>query len=193
MRSRILILILILIVAGLVYQFGFRQKKTAGEENQNTGIANPAAVYCQDQGGTSETKTFASGQKGFCLFVDGSRCEEWDFYRGNCKSGQLKIEVLKEGTDKLADIGDTVVVNYTGTFLDGTKFDSSLDRNQPFSFTLGQGQVIPGWEQGILGMSIGEKTKLTIAPELAYGAAGAGGVIPPNATLIFEVELLEIK
>jgi FKBP-type peptidyl-prolyl cis-trans isomerase len=105
----------------------------------------------------------------------------------------LKIEILKEGTGQEAKDGDTVSVHYTGTLQNGVKFDSSLDRQTPFVFTLGAGQVIPGWEQGILGMKVGEKRKLTIAPELAYGSSGAGGVIPPNATLIFEVELLGIK
>ena len=105
----------------------------------------------------------------------------------------LKIATLKEGTGRAIVKGDTAVVHYTGTLLNGLKFDSSVDRGQPFSFNLGAGQVIQGWEQGVLGMKIGEKRTLTIAPELAYGKEGAGGIIPPNATLIFEVELLEIK
>ena len=105
----------------------------------------------------------------------------------------LKIATLKEGTGEAAKNGDIVSVHYTGTLLNGLKFDSSVDRGQPFSFNLGAGQVIQGWEQGVLGMKIGEKRTLTIAPELAYGKEGAGGIIPPNATLIFEVELLEIK
>ncbi|MCK4453769.1 FKBP-type peptidyl-prolyl cis-trans isomerase [Candidatus Parcubacteria bacterium] len=109
------------------------------------------------------------------------------------KEEQIKIEILKPGTGKLADVGNTVVVHYTGTFEDGTKFDSSLDREQPFIFKLGEGQVIKGWEQGILGMKIGEKRKLTIGPDLAYGKMGIPGAIPPNAVLIFEVELLEIQ
>ena len=192
MKNIILIVVLILIIAGLVYYFGFYQKKPAAEENQNTGIANPAAVYCQNQGGAGATMNFISGQRGFCLFPDGSRCDEWDLYRGYCAKGQLKIEVLKEGTGVLADEGNTVSVHYTGTLLDGTKFDSSVG-GEPFSFTLGEGRVIAGWEQGVPGMQVGEKVKLTIAPELGYGAQGAGGIIPPNATLVFEVELLEIK
>ncbi|MBI4132310.1 MAG: FKBP-type peptidyl-prolyl cis-trans isomerase [Candidatus Sungbacteria bacterium] len=105
----------------------------------------------------------------------------------------LKIETLKEGTGAGAKSGDTLAVHYTGTLDDGRKFDSSLDRGAPFSFRLGDGMVIRGWDQGLLGMKIGEKRRLTIPPELGYGSAGAGDVIPPNATLIFEVEMLGIN
>jgi len=104
----------------------------------------------------------------------------------------LKYEDLVEGGGDLAENGKMVSVHYTGWLTDGSKFDSSVDRNQPFSFGLGRGQVIRGWDEGVAGMKVGGKRKLTIPPQLGYGAAGAGGVIPPNATLVFEVELLEV-
>ncbi len=104
----------------------------------------------------------------------------------------LKIEILEEGTGVGAKNGDVVSVHYTGTFEDGTKFDSSLDRGTPFSFKLGAGQVIEGWDLGVLGMKPGEKRKLTIPTELGYGPNGIPGAIPKNAVLVFEVELLSI-
>ena len=105
----------------------------------------------------------------------------------------LKIEVLKEGAGEGAKNGDRVTVHYVGTLEDGTKFDSSVDRGQPFVFTLGIGQVIKGWDLGVLNMKVGEKRKLVIPSELGYGDIGTpGGPIPPKATLIFEVELLNI-
>jgi len=111
----------------------------------------------------------------------------------NYETQEMKIETLQQGEGEGAKAGDKVTVNYVGTLENGTKFDSSIDRGQPFSFTLGQQSVIQGWEQGLLGMKPGEKRKLTIPPELAYGEQGAGGVIPPNATLIFEVDMLSIN
>ena len=105
----------------------------------------------------------------------------------------LKIEDLKVGNGEEAVNGKLVTVHYSGTLTDGTKFDSSYDRGTPFDFTLGQGEVIQGWDMGVLGMKVGGKRKLTIPAELAYGEAGAGEVIPPNATLVFEVELLKVE
>ena len=105
----------------------------------------------------------------------------------------LKYTDDQVGTGAEAATGKTVSVHYTGWLLDGTKFDSSRDRNQPFSFPLGRGQVIKGWDEGVAGMKVGGKRTLVIPPDLGYGARGAGGVIPPNATLKFEVELLDVK
>ena len=102
----------------------------------------------------------------------------------------LKFEDLVEGDGAVAVNGQQVTVHYTGWLTDGSKFDSSVDRNDPFVFALGRGMVIRGWDEGVAGMKVGGKRKLTIPPQLGYGAQGAGGVIPPNATLVFEVELL---
>lgn len=110
----------------------------------------------------------------------------------NQASSGLTIEDLVLGEGAAAASGQSVTVHYTGWLTSGSKFDSSKDRNDPFVFHLGAGQVIRGWDEGVQGMLVGGKRKLTIPPELGYGARGAGGVIPPNATLVFEVELLEI-
>lgn len=107
----------------------------------------------------------------------------------------LKVEKLyvPEVCDAKSKIGDQLTMHYTGTLVDGTKFDSSLDRDQPFTFQLGVGQVIKGWDEGLVDMCVGEKRKLTIPPELGYGEKGAGNVIPGGATLLFEVELINIS
>ena len=102
----------------------------------------------------------------------------------------LQYQVLKEGMGAVAKAGQTVKVHYTGWLTDGKKFDSSVDRGKPFEFKLGAGQVIKGWDEGVAGRKVGEKRKLTIPSKLGYGSRGAAGVIPANATLIFEVELL---
>lgn len=146
------IILIIVLIAGAVWYFGFNQTKPAVEENNNNN--NNKIMNNQDN---------------------------------------LKIDILKEGTGQAITNGQTAVVHYTGTLISGTKFDSSVDRGEPFSFLLGAGQVIQGWDQGVLGMKVGEKRKLFIPSDLAYGSSGAGGIIPPNAPLIFEVELLQIK
>jgi len=106
---------------------------------------------------------------------------------------RMKLETITAGAGPSPKQGDTVTVHYTGWLMDGTKFDSSVERDEPFAFVLGTGQVIRGWDQGVASMRVGDKARLTIPPELAYGAAGYPGAIPPNATLIFEVELLSIS
>ena len=105
----------------------------------------------------------------------------------------LKYQDTKVGDGAEARPGQTVSVHYTGWLTDGKKFDSSKDRGQPFSFALGGGRVIKGWDEGVQGMKVGGVRRLTIPPQLGYGPSGAGGVIPPNATLVFEVELLDVK
>lgn len=106
----------------------------------------------------------------------------------------VDIEIIRQGDGTTyPKTGQTVVVHYTGTLTNGTKFDSSRDRGQPFKFTIGRGDVIKGWDQGLAQMSVGERAKLTCSPDFAYGSRGHPGVIPPNATLIFDVELLRVE
>jgi FKBP-type peptidyl-prolyl cis-trans isomerase len=111
----------------------------------------------------------------------------------NSNPSGLQYKVLREGTGAVASNGQKVDVHYTGWLTDGTKFDSSRDRGKTFSFNLGQGQVIRGWDEGVAGMKVGEQRILVIPAELGYGARGAGGVIPPNAKLVFQVELVNVR
>jgi len=106
----------------------------------------------------------------------------------------VEVETIKEGDGQTyPKSGQTVVVHYTGTLTNGTKFDSSRDRGSPFKFTIGKGEVIKGWDQGVAQLSVGQRAKLTCSPDFAYGSRGHPGVIPPNATLIFDVELIRVE
>jgi FKBP-type peptidyl-prolyl cis-trans isomerase FkpA len=113
--------------------------------------------------------------------------------KGTTTASGLKYWDLKKGTGAVAKTGSVVKVHYTGWLTDGKKFDSSVDRNEPFEFKLGAGMVIRGWDEGVAGMKVGGKRQLHIPPDLGYGAHGAGAAIPPNATLVFDVELLSVN
>jgi FKBP-type peptidyl-prolyl cis-trans isomerase len=129
---------------------------------------------------------------GFLFFSTREKQEKKEEKGGGDIVNELKIEDVKEGEGDGVQEGDTVSVHYKGTLLDGTVFDSSYERGEPFEFTVGEGSVIQGWEEGLIGMRVGGIRKLTIPPELGYGDREAGD-IPANSTLIFEIELLEIK
>jgi FKBP-type peptidyl-prolyl cis-trans isomerase len=153
----------LVVVAAVVY-----------EKKQNNTAVAPAAVV-EEQPIASSTGTVVTQSKPITM------------------ANGLIIEDVKIGTGAEAVKGALISVHYVGTLVDGKKFDSSRDRGEPFQFPLGQGMVIQGWEQGFEGMKVGGVRKLTIPPDLGYGAQGAGGVIPPNATLKFEVELLGVR
>jgi FKBP-type peptidyl-prolyl cis-trans isomerase len=165
-------LIVIIVIAGLVY-ITINKKKNSLPTEQ-IGQEENANSLPTEQLGQEENKNME-----------------------NTQENGVKITILKEGTGAVAKSGDTVAMNYTGTLANGTAFDSNVDQKfqhvEPFVFTIGGGQVIKGWDVGIAGMKIGEKRKLELTPEFAYGENGYPGVIPPNSTLIFEVELLGIN
>jgi FKBP-type peptidyl-prolyl cis-trans isomerase FkpA len=159
------------------------------EDGAGAGEAPSGEAPSGEAAGT-ENSAPASGAGG----ASGEAAEPTEIVPG------LTMRVLEAGSGATAEAGQTAVVHYTGWLYDrqasdnrGEKFDSSVDRGQPFEFTLGAGDVISGWDQGVLGMQPGELRELRIAPELAYGQRGAGDVIPPGATLIFEVELIELR
>lgn len=166
----VVLAILVVVVGGLV-----RVKSN----NQSDTTSNQVAATL----GTADIPTPTTSDKMEDAMTNSQTVEPVD----------LIIEDLIEGEGTEVVEGSTVNVHYTGTLTDGKKFDSSLDRGQTFEFIVGEGQVIEGWDQGLLGMKVGGKRKLTIPPALAYGERGAGGVIPPNATLVFEIELVSVE
>lgn len=166
-------IVVLVVVAVLIFVSG-----RAGGRNNPKVSDSPSQKSTNSQSTMQNNKSdsTASSAKGYVPKIDG-----------------VTIEVLKEGSgDKAVKSGDTISVHYTGTLENGTVFDSSVPRKQPFSFRIGQGMVIKGWDQGLIGMKVGEKRKLTIGPEMGYGAQ-ANGPIPANSILIFDVELLGIK
>ncbi|MFE4106407.1 FKBP-type peptidyl-prolyl cis-trans isomerase [Almyronema epifaneia] len=163
---------------------------------QLTADRNPAiAVNLQaDPAAVEQPAEIRLAQSADDLMPDANSSEETlmpEENRVTTDSGLQYIDLV-EGTGASPQSGQRVTVHYTGTLEDGTKFDSSRDRNRPFSFTIGVGQVIKGWDEGVMSMHVGGRRQLIIPPDLGYGSRGAGGVIPPNATLIFDVELLRI-
>jgi len=174
MKTLITILLTIIAIFILLFAakgiFGFELKF----EKQKSEVGNEKNIMPEETVSTTSSGQASSGQ------------EIQDIT-------ELSAQIIQQGTgDRLVKAGDKITVHYNGMLLDGTKFDSSIDRGQPFSLTIGAGQVIQGWDQGIIGMKVGEQRRLTIPPEFAYGEQGVPGVIPPNSVLIFDVEMIKI-
>lgn len=168
---------------------------TGGDgENAIAGNASdtPAAKTEIVQNDTPKETLVAQGSASDLMTDDTTEGEAMADENAITTDSGLQYVVIAEGDGAQPQTGQRVFVHYVGTLEDGTKFDSSRDRGRPFDFTIGQGQVIKGWDEGVGMMKVGDRRKLIIPPDLGYGARGAGGVIPPNATLIFDVELLRI-
>lgn len=153
-------------------------------------VAAPQSTIQPNAATTAQILAQASSTNAADLMTDENQAQDENIV--TTPSGLKYIDVV-EGTGEMPQRGQTVTVHYTGTLENGRKFDSSRDRNQPFEFPIGAGRVIKGWDEGLSTMKVGGQRRLIIPPELGYGSRGAGGVIPPNATLIFDVELLGVR
>jgi FKBP-type peptidyl-prolyl cis-trans isomerase len=180
-KTAIGIIIFILLFGGVVYM-----ASNAKDQRATQAMKTDVQISVAPQ--TEETQTDVAGA------TDNSQESPTggEAMDNNAQGTNLKVEEVQIGTGDVAAAGKKVTVHYTGTLTDGTKFDSSVDRNQPFTFTLGAGEVIQGWDQGVAGMKVGGKRKLTIPASLGYGSR-ATGPIPANSTLIFDVELLKVE
>jgi len=182
-RIIVFAIVCFLIIGGVVVYTKNNIKPTVSEKEtqQLSNFGNPEAVVSQ-----SESPIEMQSQK------MGASIAPTQAQQAMQNVTELMIQDINAGTGNEVKPGDTVEVNYNGTFLDGRKFDSSYDRNQTFSFTVGAGEVISGWDKGLVGMKVGGKRKLLIPSDMAYGSSGAG-TIPPNTPLAFEIELVSIK
>lgn len=155
-------------------------------------VAAAAALLAAACGGSGGQQASAA-DSGTRDFGTCAAAAAYDSTAMQTRADGLRVQDFEEGSGPAASRGDTVSVHYTGCLTDGTKFDSSYDRKEPFQFVLGTGMVIPGWDEGLKGMKPGGERRLVIPSDLAYGSRGAGGVIPPNATLIFDVKLVSVN
>jgi len=178
-----IVVVLVAVTAVLIY---VKNRSTAGSDAQSLGLG----MQTPTPSPTPEPGNLALTDVNKIIAPSGSPVSTAPV---RTLADGLQLQDIQEGSGAAATAGKTVSVNYTGWLTDGTKFDSSLDRGQPFQFELGAGMVIKGWDEGVAGMKVGGIRRLVIPPALGYGAAGAGGVIPPNATLIFEVQLLAVQ
>ncbi len=174
--------------------FAFPVLPGCEQASKENNAAKPSAVVAKTAPeGPAGTENKPATSAAPSETPDGAAAAKTDSQGKQADVTKLEITELKEGTGTEAQPGKSVSVHYRGTLTDGTEFDSSRKHGAPFEFPLGAGQVIRGWDEGVKGMKVGGKRKLVIPPDMGYGPAGAGGVIPPNATLIFEVELLDVK